>query len=137
MPSTRPWTRSGRPPRRPRTRPRRRPTRWPRPSRRPPSARRTEALAMPVRELDVREVAEAVKTMCITANYDLPEDVHDALVKAREAEESPVGKEVLGQLVENADIAAHDRVPICQDTGFAVIFADEVHVLPHLGEDHR
>jgi fumarate hydratase subunit alpha len=85
-----------------------------------------------VRDLDVREVTEAVKTMCITANYDLPEDVYDALVKAGEAEESPVGQEVLGQLVENADIAAADRVPICQDTGFAVVFADvgqDVHLV--------
>ena len=93
---------------------------------------------MPVRELDVREVADAVKTMCITANYDLPEDVHDALVKAREAEESPVGREVLGQLVENADIAAADRVPICQDTGFAVIFAEvgqDVHLVGGPFED--
>jgi fumarate hydratase subunit alpha len=87
---------------------------------------------MPLRELDVRAVTEAVKTMCITANYDLPEDVYDALVRAREAEESPAGREVLGQLVENADIAAADRVPICQDTGFAVIFAEvgqDVHLI--------
>ena len=87
---------------------------------------------MPVRELDVREVTETVRTMCITANYDLPADVHDALVKAGDAEESPVGRDVLGQLVENADIAAADRVPICQDTGFAVIFAEvgqDVHLV--------
>lgn len=93
---------------------------------------------MPVRELDVREVTEAVKAMCITVNYDLPEDVYDALVKAREAEESPVGREVLGQLVENADIAAADRVPICQDTGFAVIFAEvgqDVHLVGSPFED--
>lgn len=93
---------------------------------------------MPVRELDVREVAEAVKAMCITANYDLPQDVYDALVKAKEAEESPVGREVLGQLVENADIAAADRVPICQDTGFAVIFAEvgqDVHLVGSPFED--
>jgi fumarate hydratase subunit alpha len=85
-----------------------------------------------VRDLDVRAVTEAVKAMCITANYDLPADVYDALVKAKEAEESPVGKEVLDQLVENADIAAADRVPICQDTGFAVIFAQvgqDVHLV--------
>ncbi len=85
-----------------------------------------------VRDLDVRAVTEAVKTMCITANYDLPQDVYDALVRAREAEESPVGREVLGQLVENADIAAADRVPICQDTGFAVVFAEvgqDVHLV--------
>jgi len=93
---------------------------------------------MPVRELDVRAVTEAVKTMCITANYDLPTDVYDALVKAGEAEESPVGREVLGQLVENADIAAADRVPICQDTGFAVIFAEvgqDVHLVGGPFED--
>jgi fumarate hydratase subunit alpha len=86
----------------------------------------------PVRELDVREITEAVKTMCITANCDLPRDVYDALVRAGEAEESPVGRDVLGRLVENADIAAADRVPICQDTGFAVIFAEvgqDVHLV--------
>ena len=58
-------------------------------------------------------------------------DVYDAL-RAAETEESPVGREVLAQLVENADIAAADRVPICQDTGFAVIFAEvgqDVHLV--------
>ena len=87
---------------------------------------------MPVRELEVGEITEAVKAMCITANYDLPADVYGALVKVREAEESPVGREVLGQLIENADIAAADRVPVCQDTGFAVIFAEvgqDVHLV--------
>jgi fumarate hydratase subunit alpha len=85
-----------------------------------------------VRDLDVRAVTEAVKTMCITANYDLPADVYDALVSAKATEESPVGREVLGQLVENADIAAADRVPICQDTGFVVIFVEmgqDVHLV--------
>ncbi len=77
-----------------------------------------------IREIDVGEVTAAVTDMCITANYDLPCDVYDALVAARRNEESPGGREVLGQLVENADIAAADRVPICQDTGLAVIFAE-------------
>jgi len=84
-----------------------------------------------IREVDVAAVTAAVKDLCITANYDLPVDVYDALVAAQKAEESPVGREVLGQLVENADIAAADRVPICQDTGFAVIFAEvgqDVHL---------
>ena len=84
-----------------------------------------------LRELDVAAVTAAVKDLCITANYDLPVDVYDALKVAAEAEESPVGREVLAQLVENADIAAADRVPICQDTGFAVIFAEvgqDVHL---------
>ncbi len=86
---------------------------------------------MSVRELDVGEITAAVKGICITANYDLPQDVYDALKKARETEESPVGVEVLGQLIENADIAARDRVPICQDTGLAVFFVDvgqDVHL---------
>jgi fumarate hydratase subunit alpha len=84
-----------------------------------------------IRDVDVAAVTAAVKDLCITANYDLPVDVYDALVAAREAEKSPVGREVLAQLVENADIAAADRVPICQDTGFAVIFAEvgqDVHL---------
>jgi fumarate hydratase subunit alpha len=85
-----------------------------------------------VRELQVHEIAAAVKTMCITANYDLPQDVYDALLRAQQAEASPTGREILGQLVENADIAAADRVPICQDTGFAVFFAEvgqDVHLV--------
>ncbi len=87
---------------------------------------------MPVRDLDVKDITEAVRELCITANYDLPRDVYDALVAACAAEESPVGREVLEQLVENADIAARDRVPICQDTGFAVVFAEvgqDVHLV--------
>ena len=85
-----------------------------------------------VRELDVREVTAAVKELCITANYDLPVDVYEALKEAQQTEESPVGVEVLGQLIENADIAARDRVPICQDTGLAVFFVDlgqDVHLV--------
>ena len=85
-----------------------------------------------VRELDAGQVTAAVKTLCITANYDLPKDVYEALCTARQTEESPVGREVLGQLIENADIAARDRVPICQDTGFAVVFAEvgqDVHLV--------
>ena len=86
---------------------------------------------MSVRELDVAEITAAVRDLCITANYDLPVDVYEALKAAQEVEESPVGREVLAQLVENADIAAADRVPICQDTGLAVIFAEvgqDVHL---------
>ena len=86
---------------------------------------------MNLRELDIAVVTAAVKDLCITANYDLPADVYDALKSAAATEESPVGREVLGQLIENADIAAADRVPICQDTGFAVIFAEvgqDVHL---------
>jgi fumarate hydratase subunit alpha len=86
---------------------------------------------MAVRELDVAAVTAAVKAMCMEANYDLPDDVYAALKAGKAAEEAAVGKAVFGQLVENADIARRDRVPICQDTGFAVIFAEvgqEVHL---------
>lgn len=86
---------------------------------------------MSVRELDVAKITAAVRDLCITANYDLPVDVYEALKAAQEVEESPVGREVLAQLVENADIAAADRAPICQDTGLAVIFAEvgqDVHL---------
>ena len=86
---------------------------------------------MSVREFDVAAVTAAVRDLCITANYDLPVDVYEALKAAQEVEESPVGREVLAQLVENADIAAADRAPICQDTGLAVIFAEvgqDVHL---------
>jgi fumarate hydratase subunit alpha len=92
----------------------------------------------PVRELDVTEITVAVRELCMTANYDLPDDVYEALLRGGEAEQSPTGKAVFGQLVENADIARADRVPICQDTGFAVLFANvgqDVHLVGGSFED--
>ena len=83
-----------------------------------------------VREVHVDRVKDVVKELSIKANYFLPQDVLDALNRARETEESPVGREVLGLIVENAEIAAQDEMPICQDTGAAVIFLEvgqEVH----------
>jgi len=77
-----------------------------------------------IRELDVADVTAAVKAMCMEANYDLPEDVYQALKDGKVAEESPVGRAVFDQLIENADIAKRDRVPICQDTGFAIFFVN-------------
>jgi fumarate hydratase subunit alpha len=85
-----------------------------------------------VRELDVAGITAAVKELCVEANYDLPDDVYAALQAGRETEESPIGKAVFGQLIENADIARRDRVPICQDTGFAVFFVklgQDVHLV--------
>ena len=87
---------------------------------------------MAVRELDVAAVTAAVKAMCMEANYDLPDDVYAALKAGKAAEESAVGRAIFDQLVENAEIARRDRVPICQDTGFAVFFAEvgqEVHLV--------
>ncbi|HUK76879.1 MAG TPA: fumarate hydratase [Thermoleophilia bacterium] len=91
-----------------------------------------------VREVDVAEITAAVRELCMTANYDLPDDVYTALQTGGEREESLTGKAVFGQLVENADIARADHVPICQDTGFAVFFVDigqDVHLVGGPFED--
>ncbi len=84
-----------------------------------------------MRELDVREITAAVRRLAIEANTDLPSDVIEAFRRFREAEKSPNGRDVLEQLLENARIAREDRLPLCQDTGFAVVFVDlgqEVHL---------
>ena len=83
-----------------------------------------------MRTLSVKEITNNVKEMCIEANHFLSNDMKEALEKAFEKEQSEVGKKVLGQLQENLEIAASDMIPICQDTGMAVIFMEigqEVH----------
>ncbi len=84
-----------------------------------------------MREIAVSTIAETVAGMCQEANIYLGEDVSGALKRSLEEEESPTGKEVLKQLIENLEIAASDQTPICQDTGFAVFFVEvgqEVHL---------
>lgn len=91
-----------------------------------------------MRTLDVSRVVEAVKEMCIEANHFLPEDMSEAMRKAAEAEEAPLGKQILNQLQENARIAGEDMIPICQDTGMAVVFAEvgqDVHFEGGILED--
>jgi len=76
-------------------------------------------------------IVDAVKKMCMDANFYLGEDVMNALDRAIEKEESPTCKTVLGHIKENAEIARRDSVPMCQDTGFAVFFAEigqDVHI---------
>ncbi len=80
-----------------------------------------------MRTIPAEKLTEAIKELSMTANYDLPEDVLAVLKTAREAEESPVGREILDQIIENAEISAAERVPICQDTGFAAIFLEIGH----------
>ena len=85
-----------------------------------------------MREIGIHEVTEKVKDLCITANYDLGSDVRRALERAMAQEESPVAKDILRQLIENAQIAKKERIPICQDTGFAVVFVEvgqDVHLV--------
>lgn len=84
------------------------------------------------RELDVSQITQNVARLCGEADMLLPQDVRDAFTAAAAAEESPVGREVLNRLLENADMAKNDWMPICQDCGLAVIFLDigqDVHLV--------
>ena len=83
-----------------------------------------------MREIDVSEITTNIKEMCIEANHFLSPDMKKVFQEAVESEKSPLGKQVLDQLNENLDIAGADMIPICQDTGMAVIFINvgqEVH----------
>ena len=84
-----------------------------------------------MRELQVSTITEAVAQLAKQANCYLPQDVYEAFQKARDNEPSPSGQEILGQLLENADIARNEDMPICQDTGLAIVFVDvgqDVHL---------
>lgn len=84
-----------------------------------------------MREIEVNEIIDAVRELCIKANCVLNDDVYNALEAAKNTEKSPIGKEILCQLTENADIAKNENVPICQDTGMAIVFVElgqEVHI---------
>ncbi len=74
--------------------------------------------------IQAEEITEAVAEMCQEANYVLGDDIVESYHQALEREESPVAKEILEQLIENAEIAREERVPICQDTGMAVVFVE-------------
>lgn len=83
-----------------------------------------------MRALKVSEITENIKEMCIEANHFLSMDMRCAMQHAVDTEEAPLGKQILGQLQENLKIAGEDMIPICQDTGMAVIFMEvgqEVH----------
>ena len=80
-----------------------------------------------MRDLSVSKVTEAVKEMCIEANHFLSADMQEAMRNAVDAEESPLGKQILTQLKENSKIAGEDMIPICQDTGMAVVFVEVGH----------
>lgn len=77
-----------------------------------------------MRQITAKQIADTVEMLCIRACYDLPEDVLTAIEKAIDVEESPVGRNLLALLVENAKTAAAERMPICQDTGVAVVFVE-------------
>lgn len=77
-----------------------------------------------MRTLNVGEITKKIKEMCIEANHFLSDDMKCAMQKASEMEEAPLGKQILEQLYENMEIAEEDMIPICQDTGMAVVFME-------------
>lgn len=85
-----------------------------------------------MREINVEEITNTVEKLCIESNYYLPQDVKGALQDAIRKEESPLGKEILSDILKNQEIARINNVPICQDTGLAVIFLElgqDVHLI--------
>ncbi len=85
-----------------------------------------------MKEIHTDQITETVARLCIESNYYLGEDVLDTLRRYREAEVSPVGREVLDQILENADIAQNEQMPLCQDCGLTVIFVElgqDVHIV--------
>jgi fumarate hydratase subunit alpha len=85
-----------------------------------------------VREVDAKEITRAVRELCVEINYVVPDDLRDAVSRAREREESPAAREILDLLVRNQDLAAEGEYPYCQDTGYTVVFVDlgqDVHVV--------
>ena len=83
-----------------------------------------------MREVVAKRIMDVVKKLCIEANTNLSEDVVEALNRALSKEESPIGREILRQLISNAKVAWRDKLPLCQDTGFAAVFIE-------IGQDVR
>ena len=83
-----------------------------------------------MRTIDVADITQNIKQMCIEANHFLSEDMDEAMKRAAQEEKAPLGRQILCQLQDNLKIAGEDMIPICQDTGMAVIFMEigqEVH----------
>lgn len=91
-----------------------------------------------MRIIEASQITDTIKEMCIEANHFLSEDMKEALENAQKKEESSLGKQILGQLQDNLNIAGKDMIPICQDTGMAVIFMEigqDVHITSGVLED--
>ena len=85
-----------------------------------------------MRNIDAKEITQTVSRLFQEACYELPDDVLAALRQAREAEESSVGREVLDRILENAELSVKEGIPLCQDTGTAVVFLElgqEAHIV--------
>ena len=77
-----------------------------------------------MREIDAKQITETVAQMCKEAAYYLPKDVYEGLKRGRETEKSPVGQNVLDQIIKNAEIARAEDRPYCQDTGMTIVFLE-------------
>ena len=77
-----------------------------------------------MRQINTEQITDTIEKLCIDANYNLGDDLKSSLRGALEKEESPLGREVITQLLENAEIGKQEQVPVCQDTGFAIIFTE-------------
>jgi fumarate hydratase subunit alpha len=85
-----------------------------------------------MKEIKASEISRQVRELCLAANFSLGQDVRHTIARAKEKEESPLGKEILSHILDNADIAEKEGIPMCQDTGFAVFFLElgqEVRVI--------
>ena len=90
-----------------------------------------------MRYIEFEKIAGMVESLCISAGYELPEDVLAAFEQAAANESNPAATKILNQLIENARIAREEKIPLCQDTGLAVVFAEQgsqVAVAPPAGE---
>ncbi len=77
-----------------------------------------------MRQINTEEITDTVEKICIDANYNLGDDLIASLQNSLNKEESPLGKEVIAQILKNAEIGKSEQVPVCQDTGFAVVFVE-------------
>lgn len=90
-----------------------------------------------MREIQASAITEAVREMCMEANYTLSQDMRERFEESARQEKSPIGRQIFRQLEENLKIAGEDLIPICQDTGMAVVFlkiGQEVHVAGNITE---
>ena len=78
-----------------------------------------------MRHIEYKKIVEEVKTLCIRSAYELPPDILNALQKAAQSESNPLAAKILQQLIENARLASEERIPLCQDTGLAVVFIEQ------------
>ncbi|MCR5093045.1 MAG: fumarate hydratase [Lachnospiraceae bacterium] len=84
-----------------------------------------------VKEISAHRITQAVQELCIEANLSLSDDMKDALLQAQQTESSPLGRSILEKLCRNLEIAENEQIPICQDTGMAVVFlriGQDVHI---------